>query len=484
MRRLAGPFFSAALVLAGCTTVGPDFIRPELASDTSVLPAIATLPAQRFEASATRQSWWQAYRCSALDQVVALALQQNPTVAAAQASLIQAGEYAAAMRDNLTVPTVDAQLGQTRERMSTAAFGLPGGQSYTFSLTNASVNVAYPLDIFGGNRRKIEALEAQHEGQAHLWQVARETLVANVVTTVVREATLRAQLEQTNHLIQAQTEALGLVRQRQQLGALSLNDLAQPEADLALNRSNAQALAQQLDQTRHQLAAYLGQYPQQRALPEFHLRDLHLPSDLPSAVPSQLVHQRPDILASEANWHAVTANLGVTISGAYPDVTLTGSMGALALTPGALFNASSAVWSLGAGVVQPLFHGGALKAEERSARAAVAAAAAQYRQTVVDAFRTVADVLRALDHDAGTEQAQHQAEQTQQQSLSLIEQQYQLGGVSYPTLLLAREQEAQRQMGVATAQGARLADTAAFFLALGGEGPVPASGTDSRSVSR
>lgn len=474
--RFAGqywPFLGlVGTLLAGCTTVGPDFVPASVDSHVAALTQPGSLPGQRFDGH--RQAfWWQAYGCEPLNGLVQIALEQNPTVEAARASLIQAAEYAAALRDNLTLPTADAQLSQTRQRLSTAEFGLPGGQAYTFSLTNAAVNVSYPLDVFGGNRRRIESQEAQHEVQVHLWQAARETLAANVVTTVVREATLRAQLQATDELVAAQREMLELSRQRQSLGSLSLNDLSQPEAALAQSLANRNVLEQQLDQTRHQLAAYLGQYPNQSVLPEFTLAQLHLPAHVPTTIPSELIHQRPDIRASEAQWHAATANLGVTISGAYPDITLNGSMGALALTPGNLFNAASQVWSLGAGIAQPLFHGGALEAEERGARASVDAAAAQYRQTVVDAFRSVADVLRALAHDADTLTTQQRSEQSQFQTLQLTQQQYQWGGVSYPVLLSARQQEAQQRFAVAGVEGARMADTAALYLALGAEDPLP-----------
>ncbi|WP_434782500.1 efflux transporter outer membrane subunit [Ferrovum myxofaciens] len=479
LRRSGARILGRGMILAlvtGCTTVGPDFKSPTLAKGVSVLPASspqvggAEGDAQHFVAGQTgSQDWWKSYGCPDLDGLVQIALDQNPTVEAARATLIQAGENATAIQDNLTLPTVDAQFAQTRQRFSTAAFGMPGGQIYQFNLSNASVNVSYPLDVFGGNRRQVEALQAQHEMQAHLWQAARETLIANVVTTVVREASLRAQLDATNALLQAQGELLDLTRQRQGMGALSLNEMAEPQAELAQSRANREVLALQLEQIRHQLAAYLGQYPAQNSLPEFHLADLHLPQFLPQAVPSALLRQRPDIRASEAQWHQATANLGVTIAGAYPNLTLTGDMGAMALTPGALFSPASSVWSLGAGVVQPIFHGGALSAAKRGAEAAVQSAAAQYRNTVVQAFRTVADVLRALTHDAATLEAERSIMEIRQQSLDLADQQYRLGGISYPALLAARVQDAQALMGVAQAQGVRLADTAAFYLALGGE---------------
>ncbi|VAY89438.1 hypothetical protein CARN8_6730006 [mine drainage metagenome] len=243
LRRSGARILGRGMILAlvtGCTTVGPDFKSPTLAKGVSVLPASspqvggAEGDAQHFVAGQTgSQDWWKSYGCPDLDGLVQIALDQNPTVEAARATLIQAGENATAIQDNLTLPTVDAQFAQTRQRFSTAAFGMPGGQIYQFNLSNASVNVSYPLDVFGGNRRQVEALQAQHEMQAHLWQAARETLIANVVTTVVREASLRAQLDATNALLQAQGELLDLTRQRQGMGALSLNEVAEPQAELA-----------------------------------------------------------------------------------------------------------------------------------------------------------------------------------------------------------------------------------------------------------
>ncbi|VAY89439.1 hypothetical protein CARN8_6730007 [mine drainage metagenome] len=145
----------------------------------------------------------------------------------------------------------------------------------------------------------------------------------------------------------------------------------------------------------------------------------------------------------------------MTIAGAYPNLTLTGDMGAMALTPGALFSPASSVWSLGAGVVQPIFHGGALSAAKRGAEAAVQSAAAQYRNTVVQAFRTVADVLRALTHDAATLEAERSIMEIRQQSLDLADQQYRLGGISYPALLAARVQDAQAGSGCPGPYGGR-----------------------------
>jgi outer membrane protein TolC len=126
------------------------------------------------------------------------------------------------------------------------------------------------------------------------------------------------------------------------------------------------------------------------------------------------------------------------------------------------------VWSLGAGLLQPIFRGGELTARRRSAIAAYDQAAAQYRQTVLKAFQDVADVLRALETDARTLQAQAQAEASAKETLVLIEKQFELGAVSYPSLLIAQQNYQKARMNLIAAQAQRYADTAALFQALGG----------------
>ena len=204
------------------------------------------------------------------------------------------------------------------------------------------------------------------------------------------------------------------------------------------------------------------------ALPEFDLDGLELPQQLPVSLPSSLVRQRPDIRASESLLHAASAQVGVATANLYPQLTLSGSYGSEAVKPGTLFSGGTAVWNLGAGLLQPLFHGGELSAKRRAAVAAYDQAAAQYRATVLQAFQNVADVLRALDADARTLQAQADAEAAARDTLDLTQKQFQLGAVSYLSLLNAERQYQQTRISLVQAQAARFADTAALFQALGG----------------
>ncbi len=466
------------LFLAGCAPMGPDFVQPEAPAvqryTETPMPGQttgSTAPKGETQSFAQDQDipaeWWALFHSKVLTDLIQTGLKNSPTVAAAQAALENAGQYAVAQRDSLMFPAVDATLGETRQRFSPAAFGFPGNSS-TFSLTNASVGVSYTLDFFGANRRQLEGLDAQVQMEGFLLKAARETLAANIVTTAIRDATLRAQIHSLEAVAASEAQTLEIFRTREKLGALSQTEVQQQQASFAQAQAAIPELQKELALTRHQLAVYVGHFPGEGGLPEFSLEELQLPRQLPVSLPSQLVRQRPDILVSEARLHQATANLGLTIASVFPNVTLSASAGAMAVTPGNVFDAASSVWSLGTNLTQPLFHAGALEAGQRAAQAALDQAAAQYRQTVLNAFQNVADVLRALESDAKTLSAQSDNAEAIRRSLQLAKSQYDTGSISLLNLLSAQERDHQAQIALIQAQSSRLADSAALFLAMGG----------------
>ena len=466
------------LVLAGCA-VGPDFKAPK-APDTNVYTAEA-LPgktaaapglagaAQRFAPGQDIPGeWWTLFHSETLDGLIRQALADSPTLAAAKARLREAQENRRAGLGAL-FPTVDATASASRQKLSGASFGQPDTDISTFNLFNASVNVSYALDIFGGTRRALEALQSQIDYQQYQLEGAYLTLTSNIVTTAVQEASLRAQIIATQNILALQEKQLGVVESQFRLGGASRSDILAQQTQLAQTRATLPPLEKALAQTRHLLAVLTGRLPNEAAaLPEFSLEEIELPEELPVSLPSSLVRQRPDIVASEALFHAACAQVGVATAYLYPQITLTGSYGFVATNVGDLFNSNSAVWSLGAGLLQPIFHGGTLTARRRAAIAAYEEAGAQYRSTVLQAFQNVADVLRALETDARTLKAQADAEAAASDTLDLTQKEFHLGAVSYLSLLNAQRQYQQSQIGLIQAQAARFADTAALFQALGG----------------
>lgn len=464
-----------AIMLAGCTA-GPDFRRPsfpEVANYTvTPLPEYtAAAPgnlgeSQRFIAGdRVTTQWWRQLGSSRLNTLVEEALQANPTLAGSQATLRQAKELYAAQAGSTLYPQADASLGGQRQRSSPVALG-QDGDAREFSLYNAGIGVRYNLDLAGGNRRALEALAAKIDYQRYQLAGARLTLAANIVTVAVTQARLAAQLETTAAILVSLEEQLHLTRERVRLGQAAPHEAMAMETLVEQTRADIPLLRNQHQQNEHLLAVLAGKPPGAADLPVFPLHEFTLPTELPLSVPSELLRIRPDIQAAEALLHAANAEYGVAIARLYPQLNLSADLGSQALTTGALFGSGSAIWSLVGQLTQPLFNPG-LPAEKRAALAAFDAAAANYRNVVLESLRDVADVLRALENDAQRLAALSLADKAAQGSLESVQHQYALGAVGYIQLLTAQQQSLQTRINLAEAQAKRLVNSVAFFQALG-----------------
>ena len=479
--------FAGCVALAGCIflagcAVGPDFHTPDapptdryteapMSLETAAAPGPGGA-AQRFNvAQEIPAMWWALFQSPELDRVIRDAVTDSPTIAQAQAQLRQAHENFTAQTGALLYPSVDGKLSATRQRSSAAAIGVPNATPNLFSLYNASVAVSYNISLSGGIKRELEALRAQIEYQDFQLEATYLALSANIVTTAIKEASLRAQLAATAAILKAQSQQLDIVSRQFRLGAVSRADVLAQQTQLAQLAASLPPLEKSLAQTRHQLAVYAGRLTSDVGLPEFRLdgaNALKLPQELPVSLPSALVRQRPDIRAAEALLHQASAQIGVATAQAYPQLNLTANLGSQALALGDLFSGSAGIFSLGAGLLQPIFRGGQLSAQRRAAIAAYDAAAAQYRETVLQAFQNVADSLRALEQDALALKTQADATLAASDTLALTQRQFELGAVSYLALLNAQRADQQTRIGLAQAEAARYADTAALFAALGG----------------
>ncbi len=470
---------SLSIISYGCL-VGPNYRTPEapnpkaytpqaLPTETASAPGPGGVAQRLTPGQDIPAQWWTMFHSNALDRLVRQALLDNPTLAAAQATLQQSQETVNALVGSVLYPKVDASASVTREKISGAAMGQPNARISPFTLYNASVNVSYALDLFGGARRELEALESQVDVQRFQLEGAYLTITANVVTTAVKEASLRAQLQALREIINAQEKELDMVKLQFKLGGAARTDVLAQQTQLAQTRATLPSLEKELSQARHLLAVFAGKLPSESSeLPEFTLDGLQLPAELPLSLPSTLARQRPDIRASEALLHAASANIGVATANQYPQINLTGSFGSITTASDKLGSSGTGVWSLGAGLLQPVFHGGALSAQRRAAVAAYDQAMAQYRSVILQAFQNVADVLRALETDAETLKEQADADAFARSTLELTRKQFQLGGASYLLLLNAERQYQQTRISLIQAQAARYADTAALFQALGG----------------
>jgi NodT family efflux transporter outer membrane factor (OMF) lipoprotein len=460
---------------SGCA-VGPDFKSPEIStpstySETRLPEKTASSPinggaSQSFDFTRDLSAqWWTLFHSPELNSLIEKAIKESPTLAAAESALKGAQEDLRAIKGGLLYPALDGNLQMSRQQTS----GNTGtGPSNLFTLYNASVGVSYTLDIFGGSRRQIEVFKAKVDYQRYQYEAAYLSLTSNIVTTAIREAMQRAQIASTKDMIAAEEKQLELVNNQFILGAGLKTSVLFQQSELSSTKASLPQLEKQISITRHALAALTGQFPTDARLPEFKLESLTLPQGLPVSLPSSLARQRPDIQASESVLHQACAAVGVATANLYPQITIGAGYGTQAIGTDLLFAGQSTVWNIGAGLLQPLFHGGQLTARKRSAVAAYEQAASIYKQTVLNAFSNVADVLHSLETDARSLQYYHEAEAAAKETLYLTNKQYELGAVNYLSLLIAQLGYNRAQMNMIQAQAQRYADTAALFNALGG----------------
>jgi NodT family efflux transporter outer membrane factor (OMF) lipoprotein len=472
---------AVGLALSACA-VGPDFRAPDAPKIADAnhpytpapLPAMAASGAspayvpQRFvDGQDISARWWEAFQSPALDALVQSALAQSPTVAAAQATLRQAEENYRADYGSRVFPSVTGQLSASRQRLALAQSAeAPAGT--TSSLYSAGLDLSYTLDIVGGNRRELEGVRAAIDYQRYQVEATWLSLTSSVVATAIQEASLRAQLKVTREVVDNETKSLDVISRQVQLGALARSAVLQQQTLIAQSQAQIPALEKSLAQTRHQLAVLAGRLPGDDGLPSFDIESLTLPRELPLSVPSALVRQRPDVRASEALLHEASAQIGVATAALYPQITLSAGVDRQSLKLDKLFDTGTTGWSLAAGLVQPIFNGGALRAKKRAAVAAYDAAQAQYQATVLNAFLNVANTLRAIDTDADAVDVTAEAERLANESLGLVARQFQLGAVSYLASLDAQRTVLSTRVALVQARATRFTDTAALFQALGG----------------
>ncbi|WP_238184001.1 efflux transporter outer membrane subunit, partial [Methylobacterium trifolii] len=306
---LARTLVVAGLVGLGACAVGPNYLAPEdppatrytkeRLKDPSAADAIATRQGgsadQSFVSGADIPGqWWTLFRSKALNRLVAEALANNPNLEAAQAALRIAQQNVLAQKGTL-YPTVTAN----PQGLVAQAPGLDlqsplqNQNRYLYSLYTPQVLVSFNPDVFGGNRRQIEALEATAENQRFQLEAAYLSLTANVVAAAVQEAALRAQIDATKRVIQAQTEVLQLYNKQLSLGQIAGADVIQQQASLSLSQQLLPPLEKQLAQQRNLLTALAGRLPSEEVAETFTLASLRLPTKLPVSLPSRLVQQRP-----------------------------------------------------------------------------------------------------------------------------------------------------------------------------------------------
>jgi NodT family efflux transporter outer membrane factor (OMF) lipoprotein len=288
-------------------------------------------------------------------------------------------------------------------------------------------------------------------------------LSGNAVNAVIARAAYRAQIDATREIITFEEDQIRITEAQVTAGTFPESRVLLLDSQLASTEALLPGLRQKIEQTEHLLAALAGRTPEEYGAPPIQLSEITLPQDVPVSLPSELVRQRPDILLAEAQLHAASAGIGIATAAMLPSLTLTGGVGVASN-----FSTVDPFWSVGGGILAPIFHAGALWYQRKAAVDAFEASRALYRQTVLAAFQQVADTLRALEHDAEALRAQSHAVDAAGRALKLTRFNYEAGIATYLELLIVDEQFLQAKLAHVQAVAQRLQDTVALYLALGG----------------
>ena len=495
----SGLLVAFAAVAASCA-VGPRYHRPEAPANagyaaTPLPESSAAAPIHGGEAQRLVSdrdipfAWWELFESPALNALVERAFRANPTIAAAQAALVQAQELVYAQRGYF-FPTFAANYNFQRTKISGnfTVDDSPGTQGNGDNLNpplldlqntphtapllydyhTAQLTVGFVPDVFGANWRQMESLTAQRDAQRFVLEATYITLASNVVAAAIQEASLRAQIDATRQIVAADEQSLQILRNQLRLGFAMRIDVAAQETALAHAEATLPPLQKQFEQTRDLIRALVGNLPNQEVPETFELDALQLPPDLPVSLPARIIEQRPDVRAAEAQLHAANAQVGVAVAAMLPQLSITGTYGGNADQFSWMFRKGGPFWNLVGNVTQPLFEGGTLLHRKHAADEALKQAAAQYQSSVLTAYQNVADALHASLSDADALAANVRAENAAKVTYDLAHRQLEVGYVNYLILLSAETTYQQALILRVQAQATRFGDTVALFQALGG----------------
>lgn len=463
-------FVVAAVYLSGCA-IGPQLHGPVVAVPTGYNADAVHLSHYDQRIRWTTQqahSWWALFHSRALDSYMRKAMRANPDIEAAQNALLRQQSLIVAAQAGFT-PQLSATGGISETRALRA--GANGGRSYripgdVYSLLLGTLNVSYNPDVFGRQRDLVHVAKAEAAvSRARLHQ-SEVFLAAAVSRAVIEGAALKAQLNAARHIVTADARLLRLLQREYRLGYQNLQSVDQQKAITDAAQARIAPLYADVSAARHGLAALLGDLPNVD-LPIPTLGSLKLPSVLPATLPSDLAAGRPDILAAAAELKVAAAQADVATADLYPQFSITADIGKAAMTGAMFFNPISTLWSLGVGIAAPIYNGGALDARRRAALDQYKVVRDQYRGTVLNAFREVADALRTLQGVDRSYRHRLAAQTAARAALQLAEARYRDGAADYATVLNAEIAYQQDSVAEINTRSQRYLDSVALFVALG-----------------
>lgn len=461
-------YLAITLLLTGCS-VGPNFKTPDAPSTTAYTTKNETLLLKQRIALGKdiETEWWALFSSDAVNKLVRQAVDNNYDLISARETLAQAKAMVQAESGTLA-PQVSLGAVAGAQKYGAALFGPANFSIPPFNYYEVGPSASWTPDLFGGAHRAIERQQALADYQTHEVDALYVALTGDTVAAAVDLAAANAETDVLARLLAEDQASLRLELSSYAAGAATRQEILTAQNRLISDQALSPALEQRLSVSRHALALFVGRTPADWTPPDLDLSNFALPQPLPVSLPSELAKRRPDILAAAANVHAASAAVGIATANLYPQITLSANMMQEALTPVGLFSAANNAWALAAGLTVPIFNGGTLTAEKRSAEHAYRASLAQYRQTVLIAFRQVADALTALAHDDQAATNMQNAFDTDRAALDIAHGAQRAGAIGLLQLEDAERAVTLAELDMIRAQHQRTLDCVRLFVALGG----------------
>jgi multidrug efflux system outer membrane protein len=457
-----------SLLLAGCSTLGPDYKAPE-AKAPAVFRNAAATPAEAAAPSAI-EAWWSVYKDPVLDQLESRALAESPTLAGVAARVREARlRLGIARADRLPSATLSASsrlAGETSER----TIPIPGhpvvyrdsGDSYRLA-----ADAGYELDLWGRVRRSVEGAEAQFASTLADERAARLSLGADIALNYCSLRSLDAEARVLDRTLAQRRDSISVLRARVDAGYTTELDVQRAAADLATVEAEAADLARRREQLANALTVLVGADVSGLLAPA-EANALPLPPSITPGLPLEVLRRRPDIASAEATLHARMAEIGVAEAARYPTLRLTGGAGFESNDLGEILKRPAQFWQLGPSLSMPLFDGGRAKANAAAAVERAEAARADHRAKTLGALREVEDALVDLRQQSTQADALLRATTAAQTAVDLANLRYTKGLTNYLEVLDSQRTLLQLERSSTQLSGSRLASSVRLIRSLGG----------------
>jgi multidrug efflux system outer membrane protein len=459
-RIIAGLVVVGSLAILGGCALGPSYKRP----------AIDTPAAYRFAETQGTNSlgdlpWWQVFKDPILQDLIRTALTNNYDLKQAVSRVEQARQQVTVARAPL-LPQIGygGDIGRGRNSIVNTPSPLDGA---TKSSAQINLNLAWEIDFWGRIRRLTEAARAQYLATDEARRGVMITLVSDVATAYFS----LLDLDQELHIQRAATNAYAgsyrIFNDRRVEGIASKLETDRAAAAMANAAAVIPQLELQIATTENQVALLLGLPP--GPFPRASLTNIpRLAVEIPTGLPSSLLHRRPDVVVTEQSLIAANASVGANLANFFPQIGLTTFFGKVSPELSAFTAGSATMWNVGGSLAGPLFQGGQLRAQYRAAKAKFDEASAAYQQAVLTALRDVSDALisRQKYAEAGVFDVQAVAALTSSVDLATVR--YLNGKSSYYEVLQAQQELYPAQRAQVQAQVSQLVAVVQLYKALGG----------------